>query len=129
MSDVNIHELARLLDIALESENPSVKKALRNFMLIVSLVDSESAESTVTGPFSKTLLQIETLLRRVDSLERAAYKTTAIPYPTTTWNGIQGVVHTGNISSTNVQPYSMSSYSVSDLEVEMNSILKNINAT
>jgi len=141
MDNNDIQDLARLIDTALASDNPSVKKALRNFMLIVSIVDSENSESTIKGPFSELFSRIESLTRRVESLEKndynKAYRGTTTVNPYTTWvdtsktyitNGINPT--TSSYSST-LSSYSsaINSVSLKDLEIEMSSILKDINAT
>lgn len=141
MDNNDIQDLARLIDTALASDNPSVKKALRNFMLIVSIVDSENSESTIKGPFSELFSRIESLTRRVESLEKndynKAYRGTTTVNPCTTWvdtsktyitNGINPT--TSSYSST-LSSYSsaINSVSLKDLEIEMSSILKDINAT
>jgi hypothetical protein len=140
MDSTDIQELARLIDVALASDNPSVKKALRNFMLIVSIVDSENTESTMQGPFRELFNKIDQLGRRIEKLENSNYSTykgTQVnPYNSPLWiNGSGGI---GRSSATNtVSPnttsssYSseLSTISLYDLEIEMTSILKDVNAT
>ena len=137
-NDVDIHELAKLLDSALASDNPSVKKALRNFMLIVSIVDSEFSESTIKGPFSELFNKIDQLSKRLDKLEytdyNRAYKGTQIsPYtnPYTTWVSTSGsgTYLTNSVNTSSGITNAVSSVSLKDLEIEMASILKDINAT
>lgn len=141
MENTDIQELARLIDTALSSDNPSVKKALRNFMLIVSIVDSENTESTIRGPFAELFNKIDQLTRRIEKLENndynRAYKGTQInpyTYPSTVWvggsgtSGLTGGTYVTNAVSTSSVTNS-SSMSVKDLEIELTSILKGINAT
>jgi len=71
-NDVDLTELARLIDAALASDNPSVKKALRNFMLVASIAESES--EAVSGPFQNIFKKIEILEDRIDMIERRALK-------------------------------------------------------
>jgi hypothetical protein len=136
MDNADIQELARLIDTALASDNPSVKKALRNFMLIVSIVDSENTESTIKGPFSELIQQIELLTRRIELLERntynSAYKGTSVnPYTIPTWVSANGTYITNNVNPVTTNSYSSASNTVSlaDLDLEMTNILKNVNAT
>lgn len=136
MDNTDIQELARLIDTALASDNPSVKKALRNFMLIVSIVDSENTESTIKGPFSEMFRSIDSLTRRIEILERndynKAYKGTSInTYTTPTWINTGGTYITNSVKPVTTSSYSsaLDTFSLTDLELEMSSILKDVNAT
>jgi hypothetical protein len=65
MEDFDITEFAKMFDAALASDNPAVKKALRNFMMVAAIVHTpelDTAERNM-GPF-------ETLLKKVSDLER-----------------------------------------------------------
>ena len=66
--DVDMEQFAKILDAALASNNPSVKKALRNFMLVASIAESETS-SAQNGPFTSMLKQIGDLKNRLDRLE------------------------------------------------------------
>ena len=56
-----------MFDAALASDNPSVKKALRNFMMITAIVHAEEdGDERVMGP-------LETLVKKVGDLERMVY--------------------------------------------------------
>lgn len=138
MDNADIQELARLIDTALSSDNPSVKKALRNFMLIVSIVDSENTESTIKGPFSELFSRIDSLTRRLEILERndynKAYRGTSInPYTTSgnpTWISNSDITNSVNPITTSVySSLSVDRSSINNLELELSSILKDINAT
>ena len=61
MQDFDIHEFAKMFDAALASNNPSVQKALRNFMMVAAI--SESGVERDRGPFQQ-------LFERLDSLEQ-----------------------------------------------------------
>ena len=57
-----------MFDAALASDNPSVKKALRNFMMVTALVHAqEDGDERVMGP-------LETLVKKVADLERMVYE-------------------------------------------------------
>ena len=57
-----------MFDAALASDNPSVKKALRNFMMIAAIVHAEEdGDERVMGP-------LETLVKKVADLELIVYK-------------------------------------------------------
>jgi hypothetical protein len=57
-----------MFDAALASDNPSVKKALRNFMMIAAIVHAEEdGEERLIGP-------LETLVKKVADLEHMVYE-------------------------------------------------------
>lgn len=77
-----------MFDAALASNNPAVKKALRNFMMVTALVHSqEDNDEEVVGPFETVLKQMDDLQRRISRVESEKYTTTrtypANPYDNT----------------------------------------------
>lgn len=63
MQDFDLTEFAKMFDAALVSDNPAVKKALRNFMMVSALVHAqEDGDERIMGP-------LETLVRKVGNLE------------------------------------------------------------
>lgn len=64
MEDFDITEFAKMFDAALASDNPTVKKALRNFMMVAAIVHAQelNEDERLMGPF-------EALLKKVQSLE------------------------------------------------------------
>ena len=68
MEDFDLKEFAKMFDAALASDNPAVKKALRNFMMVSALVDAhEDSPDRIMGP-------LETLVKKVGDLERMVYE-------------------------------------------------------
>ena len=68
MEDFDLKEFAKMFDAALASDNPGVKKALRNFMIITALVHAqEDSDERIMGP-------LETLVKKVGDLERMVYE-------------------------------------------------------
>ena len=67
MEDFDVREFAKMFDAALASDNSSVKKALRNFMMIAAIVHAEEGDERSTGP-------LETLVKKVGDLERMVYE-------------------------------------------------------
>ena len=69
MEQFDIKEFAQMFDAALASDNPSVKKALRNFMMVAALVHAQelNEDERLAGPF-------ETLLKEVSDLKRMVYE-------------------------------------------------------
>jgi len=69
MEDFDIREFAKMFDAALASNNPAVKKALRNFMMVAAIVHAEqqTGEERLMGP-------LETLVKKVGDLETIVYR-------------------------------------------------------
>ena len=69
MEQFDIREFAQMFDAALASDNPAVKKALRNFMMVAAIVHAEeqTGEERLMGP-------LETLVKKVADLERMVYE-------------------------------------------------------
>ena len=64
MEQFDLKEFAQMFDAALASNNPAVKKALRNFMMVAAIVHAEeqTGEERLMGP-------LETLVKKVADLE------------------------------------------------------------
>ena len=64
LEDFDINEFAKMFDAALASDNPAVKKALRNFMIVAAIVHAQelNEDKRLAGPF-------ESLLKKVQDLE------------------------------------------------------------
>jgi hypothetical protein len=64
LEDFDITEFAKMFDAALASDNPAVKKALRNFMMVAAIVHAQelNEDKRLAGPF-------ESLLKKVQDLE------------------------------------------------------------
>lgn len=64
MEQFDIKEFAQMFDAALASDNPAVKKALRNFMMVAAIVHAQelNEDERLEGPF-------ESLLKKVQNLE------------------------------------------------------------
>ena len=64
MEQFDIKEFAQMFDAALASDNPAVKKALRNFMMVAAIVHAQelNEDERLEGPF-------ESLLKKVQALE------------------------------------------------------------
>jgi len=68
MEQFDIKEFARMFDAALASDNPSVQKALRNFMMVAAIVHAEEdGDERAMGP-------LETLVKKVADLETMVYE-------------------------------------------------------
>ena len=70
-NEVDLYEFAKLFDAALVSDNPSVKKALRNFMLVASIAESESSEVQSANGMASVFDRVSDLEKRLDSIEQS----------------------------------------------------------
>jgi len=70
-NDFNIYEFGQMFDAALASNNPSVKKALRNFMMICAMIHAEDEGEAArdTGPFKELFKRLNDVERRLESVE------------------------------------------------------------
>lgn len=69
-SDTDLETLIELFDTALSSDNPAVKKALKNLLLISSLVNSEISDNEkFQGPLKRLFDGVQDLHRRIDVLQ------------------------------------------------------------
>lgn len=67
MGDERIQEMARLIDDALCSEDPRVRRAFSRLMTTVALIEEDGRESP--GPFQSLIEHVDTLTLRVRELE------------------------------------------------------------
>jgi hypothetical protein len=67
MQQFDITEFAKMFDAALASDNPSVQKALRNFMMVAAIVHAQEDDKRQMGP-------LETLVKKVGDLETIVYR-------------------------------------------------------
>lgn len=94
MESFDINEFAKMFDAALASDNPSVKKALRNFMMVAAIVHAQDQNETerVMGPLEtliKRVEKVESMIRDMNSYDRYTRPTKEDYYSTyknpTTW--------------------------------------------
>ena len=77
-NEFDIEEFAKMFDAALASDNPSVQKALRNFMMVTALVHAQEEannDEQLMGPFESLFSQLEGLQHRISRLEAERYST------------------------------------------------------
>lgn len=68
--DIDLETLIDLFDTALTSNNPAMKKAIKNLLLVATLIDSElTPEQRVRGPLRRALEDMRDLTRRMDRIE------------------------------------------------------------
>lgn len=75
--DIDLETLIDLFDTALTSNNPAMKKAIKNLLLIATLIDSElEPEQRIRGPLGQALDDMRDLTRRMDRLESDRWQVT-----------------------------------------------------
>jgi hypothetical protein len=77
MEQFDIKEFAQMFDAALASDNPTVKKALRNFMMVAAIVHAQelNEDQRLEGPFESLLKKVQNLESMVRELQNnRAYK-------------------------------------------------------
>ena len=108
MEDFDLNEFAKMFDAALASDNPAVKKALRNFMMVTAIVHAQELDEAERemGPIEtlvKKVLELDKRVRQVESTK--PYVGTGAPaYPSYPYgNGTIGNptwVYNGTVTST-----------------------------
>jgi len=69
MAEIDFDQFMKVLDAALGSNDPNVKKALRKFLFVAALAMGDDPEP---GPFSDMLKSMDKINKRIDDLERNA---------------------------------------------------------
>lgn len=96
--DFDLEAFIDLFDTAMSSNNPAVQKALKNLLMISTIVNSENPkQDQVIGPLRRMQNTMQSLNQRISVLESRQYQTgynvtsdiaqhkNSITY---TWNGI-----------------------------------------
>lgn len=131
MEDFDIQEFAKMFDAALASDNPSVKKALQNFMMVAALVHAQEEvenDERLSGPLETLIKQIEDLQHRISRLEAEKYSGTRT-YPTNpydnTWIYTGTGSYTTNITSTTTtnKDWNFDSSKIDDYSVDIQKYL------
>jgi hypothetical protein len=129
MEDFDVKEFAKLFDAALASDNPAVKKALRNFMIVAAIATAEETQAAAKGPFSEIIDELRRLSQKVSILESQMYRTTvtstpASPYDNGRYTGINPTWIYN--PTTSVSTTSSTSSAVSVSEVDIKDLLKDL---
>jgi hypothetical protein len=79
MEGFDITEFAKMFDAALASDNPAVKKALRNFMMVAAIVHAQelNEDERLAGPFEallKKVQDLESMVREIQRINNSSYK-------------------------------------------------------
>lgn len=79
-ADFDLETFVDLFDTALSSDNPTVQRALRNLIMISSIVNAQNPEGLRKGPLRRLVEDIQNLNKRLKNLESAgAYRSTYAP--------------------------------------------------
>lgn len=82
-ADFDLETFVDLFDTAMSSDNPAVKRALKNLILISALVDAKSNDGIRQGPLRRVVEDIKHLNQRLQTLEmEKQYRTTHTIPPT-----------------------------------------------
>lgn len=130
MDQFDVKEFARMFDAALASDNPSVKKALKNFMMVAAIVFSQDEDESIKGPFTEIFDRLERIERELVSVRKNTYTTTSEDYykklygnnPTWVYNPNTSI---STVSTTSAVPPNTSYTAVSITDIY--ELLKDIN--
>ena len=105
--DFNLEQFVDLFDTAMMSDNPTVKKAFKNLMLVATLVSAENEPKI--GPLRELVTTVNDLRSRVATLEASKYSsygpiTTNTPGMPSWTIGTPTPYTTGNISTVGIAP-------------------------
>lgn len=106
-SDFDLEQFVDLFDTAMTSDNPTVKKAFKNLMIVATLVNAENEPKI--GPLRELMTSLNDLRSRVATLEASKYSsygpiTTNTPGMPTWTVGTPTPYTTGNIPAVGIAP-------------------------
>lgn len=71
-ADFDLEKFVDLFDTAMSSDNPAVKRALRNLLMIAAMVDAENTDETVRrGPLRRLVEDQQNIIRRLERVENS----------------------------------------------------------
>lgn len=79
-ADFDLETFVDLFDTAMSSDNPAVKKALRNLIMIAAIVNAENKDSR-DGPLRRVIEDQKNILRRLDRIENERVYPQTVPTP------------------------------------------------
>ena len=74
----DLDNLLKLFDYALSSDNPAVKKALKNLLLVVSIIEPQE-DATRPGPLAEIKRELQRLQADINILQNAVRSTITTP--------------------------------------------------
>lgn len=132
-ADFDLETFVDLFDTAISSDNPTVQRALKNLILVSSIVNAqENSESLRRGPLRRIIDDITNITRRLNNLESAgAYRSTYSPVVTSPGTAIPGSypsVFPGTIiAGTSAGDYHKAQ-AVNQIDVKVGSLLDKLEA-
>ena len=95
--EFDIEKFIDLFDTAMTSDNPTVRRAFKNLLIVAALIDSETPPKA-SGPLRGLYNQIDDLRNRISKIEISKYQQNTVYGPVTTTGG------NGAYPSTNAIP-------------------------
>jgi hypothetical protein len=120
-ADLDLHKLIQMFDIALTSDDPRVRDALRNLLVISTLVQTDQDETKIakSGPLGDMLARISILERRMRDLEQRAWRAGLSTWPNTSSPNNWGITYGVNTVNAAAQSSSIADgLDVSSLQKE-----------
>lgn len=141
-ADFDLETFVDLFDTAMSSDNPAVQRALKNLVLISTIVNAHNPDSLRTGPLRRVVEDIQTLKKRIGQLEsggaqRATYNPSpgfTTGYQPQTYTGTNPLVHPGAIVSGHGGPEGIAKQqvnkasSINHVAVQVDSLLSKLEA-
>jgi hypothetical protein len=117
----DLENFVDLFDTAMMSDNPTVRKAFKNLMIVATLVNSENDPKI--GPLREMVKTIEDLQQRVRILEAtkqySTYGPTTLPSTNPTWTvGTPVPYHGPNVTTVGISPTYTSTTMAGDLSAK-----------
>ena len=98
-ADFDLETFVDLFDTAMTSDNPAVKKAFKNLLLISAIVNSDQGRGMRQGPLRRLVEDIQHLNRRIGTLEnRGAVGSPNVPIPTGPYINTPYVITPGTVT-------------------------------
>ena len=81
-ADFDLEKFVDLFDTAMSSDNPTVQRALRNLLMIATMVDAENTDTAVRqGPLRRLIEDQNNIIRRLQDLENKQSWSNPNTYP------------------------------------------------
>jgi len=99
-ADFDLETFVDLFDTAMTSDNPAVKKAFKNLLMISAIVNSEQSNSGIRrGPLRRLVEDIQHLNRRIGTLENGrTVPSPNVPIPSGPYINTPFVISPGTIT-------------------------------
>lgn len=80
-ADFDLEQFVDLFDTAMSSDNPTVRRAFKNLLLVAAVADAEESqrEGLRQGPLRRLIEDQRNIIRRLETIERNQQYTTNLP--------------------------------------------------